>query len=90
MSIEVSLLVGLMLGVIYTSMGLLVIRISQKTSKFVPIVVGGMVSRLVMAMVAILIITQLFSAVYAAFMGAFVFIVILGIFCEIIWLLYYD
>ncbi len=85
-----SALVGILLGLSYTCAGLLVVKVSQNTSKFVPIVIGGMVLRMFVALVVLFVITQLFSVGLLVLTGAFLLVVLIGIFGEITWLIYHN
>lgn len=77
---------GVLLGLCYAGANVLVVRIAQNTSKFVPIVLGGMVLRMFAALTVLIIVIQLFSAVLPAFIGAFLLIALTGLFAEVIWL----
>ncbi len=78
---------GALLGLCYTFANVLVVRIARNTSKFVPIVLGGMVVRMFAALTALMIIIQLFPVILPVFTGTFLFIVLIGIFAEIAWLI---
>lgn len=78
--------VGVVLGLCYTGAGVLVVKIAQHTPQFVPIVFGGMVLRMLVALITLGIIIQLFSVVLPALTGAFLIVVQVGIFSEIFWL----
>jgi len=86
MNSEWSIGAGIVLGLCYTGASVLVVRFAQNTSKFVPVVIGGMVLRMFAALTLLAIMIQLFPVVLPAFTGAFLFIALAGLFTEIIWL----
>lgn len=77
---------GAILGLFYTGAGVLVVKIARHTPKFVPVVFGGMVLRMLLALTILGILIQLFSVVLPALTGAFLIVVQVGIFSEIFWL----
>ncbi len=86
MNLAWSICAGILLGLSYTSANIIVVKTAENTSKFVQIVLGGMVLRMLAALVILFIIIQFFSVVSHAFSGAFLLMVFLGIFSEIVWL----
>lgn len=86
MSSEWSMAAGVFLGLCYAGANVLVVRIAQNTSKFVPIVLGGMLLRMFAALTALIIVIQLFPVVLPAFTGAFLLIALIGLFAEVTWL----
>ena len=87
MSSEWSLGLGLLLGLCYTGASLLVVRIAQNTPNFVPVVLGGMVLRMLVALITLIVLVQLFPVVLSAFTGAFLLVSLIGLFTEITWLI---
>lgn len=87
MNLEWSIGAGGLLGLCYTGASILVVNIAQRTSKFVPIVLGGMVLRMFAALAALILIIQLFPVVLPALTGAFLFVVLIGLFTELMWLI---
>ncbi len=87
MSWEWSLAAGVILGLCYAGANVLVVRISQSTSKFMPVVIGGMVLRMFAALTAFIIIIQLFSVELPVFTGSFLLIALIGLFTEVTWLI---
>jgi len=77
---------GVLLGLSYISASIIAIKIAENTSRFVPVVLGGMVLRMLVALVVLIIIIQFFSVTPQAFSGAFLLMVFLGIFFEILWI----
>ncbi len=78
---------GVFLGLCYAGANVLVVRIAQNTSRFVPIVIGGMVLRMFAALIALIIVIQLFPVELPVFTGTFLLIALIGIFAEITWLI---
>jgi len=77
---------GVLLGLSYISASIIAIKIAENTSRFVPVVLGGMVLRMLVALVVLIIIIQFFSVTPQSFSGAFLLMVFLGIFFEILWI----
>ena len=78
---------GVFLGLCYAGANVLVVRIAQNTSRFVPIVIGGMVLRMLAALIALIIVIQLFPVKLPVFTGTFLLIALIGLFAEVTWLI---
>ena len=87
MSSEWSMAAGVFLGLCYAGANVLVVRIAQNTSRFVPIVIGGMVLRMLAALIALIIVIQLFPVKLPVFTGTFLLIALIGLFAEVTWLI---
>ncbi|MCY4172205.1 MAG: hypothetical protein OXE59_05415 [Bacteroidetes bacterium] len=77
---------GVLLGLSYIVANIIVVKIAENRSKFVPIVLGGMLLRMLVALILLIIVIQFFPVVPQAFSGVFLLMVFLGIFSEILWL----
>ncbi|MCY3629370.1 MAG: hypothetical protein OXI05_04435 [Bacteroidota bacterium] len=82
-----SMVAGVLLGLCYAGAHVLVVRIAQNTSSFVPIVIGGMVLRMFAALTVLIIVIQLFPVVLPVFTGTFLLIALIGLFAEVTWLI---
>ena len=87
MSSEWSMAAGVFLGLCYAGANVLVVRVAQNTSRFIPIVIGGMVLRMFAALIVLFIVIQLIPVVLPLFTGAFLLIALIGLFAEAIWLI---
>ncbi len=86
-----SAVVGVLLGLCYVVSSVFVILVAQRSSQFVPIVLGGMVLRMFGALVALVIIIQFpifpFPIALLALTGAFLIVVLIGLFAELTWII---
>ncbi len=82
-----SVLLGVLAGAIYTAASVLVLWLSRRTNRFVVVVLGGMVLRMVAAVTALVLVFLYIPVVIPAFVGTFLFVFLAGIIVEIVWLL---
>ena len=87
MNLEWSVGAGGLLGLCYAGASILVVNIAQRTSKFVPVVLGGMILRMFVALATLVLIIQLFPVVLPALTGTFLFVALIGLFIELVWLI---
>lgn len=78
---------GVFLGLCYAGANVLVVRVAQNSSRFVPIVIGGMVLRMFAALTVFIIVIQLFPVELPVFTGTFLLIALTGLFGEVAWMI---
>ena len=78
---------GVFLGLCYAGANVLVVRVAQNSSRFIPIVIGGMVLRMFAALIVFIIVIQLIPVVLPVFTGTFLLIALIGLFGEVAWLI---
>jgi len=86
MNSEWSIVAGVLLGLGYVGTSILVTRVAQRTIHFVPIVLGGMVVRMIGALTILTMIIFIAPVVLVAFTGTFLLIALMGLFIEILWI----
>ncbi len=86
-----SAVVGVLLGLCYIVTSVFVVLLAQQSSRFVPIVLGGMVLRMFGFLVALVIIIQFpifpFQIALLALTAAFMIVVLIGLFAELTWVI---
>ena len=86
-----SAVVGVLLGLCYIVTSVFVVLLAQRSSRFVPIVLGGMVLRMLGFLVVLVIITQFpifpFQIALLALTAAFLIVVLIGLFAELTWVI---
>ncbi|MDE2826584.1 MAG: hypothetical protein OXL40_04635 [Bacteroidota bacterium] len=86
-----SAVVGVLLGLCYIVTSVFVVLLAQQSSRFVPIVLGGMVLRMFGFLVALVIIIMFpifpFQIALLALTAAFLIVVLIGLFAELTWVI---
>lgn len=86
-----SAVLGVLLGLCYIVTSVFVVLLAQRSSRFVPIVLGGMVLRMIGFLVVLVIITQFsifpFQVALLALTAAFLIVVLIGLFAELTWVI---
>ncbi|MCY4001935.1 MAG: hypothetical protein OXF06_13680 [Bacteroidetes bacterium] len=86
MSSQWSIVAGMLLGFGYIGTSILVTMIAQRTTNFVPVVLGGMVLRMIGALLVFILIISMVPVVLEAFTATFLLIALTGLFVEILWI----
>lgn len=82
-----SALLGTLVGATYTATSIFVIWLSRRTDRFVVVVFGGMVLRMIATLVLLVLIFLYVPVVIPAFAGTFLCVFLAGMIAEIAWLL---
>ena len=81
-----SIIAGMLLGLGYVGTNILVTMIARHSTNFVPVVLGGMVLRMIGALFVFTLIIFMIPVVLEAFTATFLLIALTGLFLEILWL----
>ena len=85
-----SILLGGILGLCYVFASAFSTRLARRTTRFVPIVFGGMLLRMAIALAALVTAALLLPVSLPALLGAFLCVFLVGLGVEVVWIWRHD
>ena len=85
-----SIVLGGLMGLCYVGASVFVTRLARRTRHFVPVILGGMLVRMTLALGGLLLLTLVMTISLPALTASFLCVFLVGLGVEVAWILRHD